>query len=353
MLEDLAIRNQILLERIKRNESDKLDPYIRRIELFIQNRLTESGDLIGSRAELNEILGDIKGFQLEQYSAFTYELLLVVEELANDQADFEYKALSDAIANTEVNTAKAVIPAIYNNPMSIPGLTSSPLIRPFIKGWEDSQIQAVETRIRQGYSQAETVPQIVRGIRGTKRLQYKDGIMSTSRRHLATMTHTVIQHASSQARKKTWEANDDVLKGYEWVSTLDKRTSRVCQSLDGRIFKIGKGPMPPAHPNCRSTTIPAVDSRYDLFASGSDRPSVGSRGAKKVDGNTTYYEWLKGQPRSFQEIAIGKTRTQLLRDGGLSAKEFAALQLDKNFQPLTLDEMRALRPKVFENAGIL
>ena len=107
------------------------------------------------------------------------------------------------------------------------------------------------------------------------------------------------------------------------------------------------------HPNCRSTTVPVVDKRYSIFGDDKGtRPSVGAGGAKKVSGGETYYGWLKKQPVAFQNTAIGPTRAALLRGGGLTSEEFAKLSLNKNFQPLTLKEMKRLRPEVFEEAGL-
>ena len=45
-------------------------------------------------------------------------------------------------------------------------------------------------------------------------------------------------------------------------------------------------------------------------------------------------------------------RGKLSREGGLTAERFAALQLDKNFKPLTLDQLKELEPLAFDRAGI-
>jgi hypothetical protein len=66
----------------------------------------------------------------------------------------------------------------------------------------------------------------------------------------------------------------------------------------------------------------------------------------------SYYDWLKEQPASFQDQAIGPVRAKLLRDGGLSASRFAELSVDKYFAPLTLPEMQALDPVAFKRAGL-
>ncbi|MFB6349508.1 phosphoribosyltransferase [Moraxella sp. ZJ142] len=48
---------------------------------------------------------------------------------------------------------------------------------------------------------------------------------------------------------------------------------------------------------------------------------------------------------------MGKTRAKLFRDGGLAIEQFKQLQLDKNFTPLTLDEMRKLESGAFERVS--
>ena len=146
--------------------------------------------------------------------------------------------------------------------------------------------------------------------------------------------------------------NSDLVKGYKWVSTLDSKTSDQCQALDSREFKVGAGVLPPIHPNCRSTTTPLLSDKFDFLDKGATRASKGVEGGAQVSTKQTYYSWLKSQPVAFQNDAIGVTKSKLLRNGGLSADEFAKLSLNKNFQPLTLSEMKAKAPAVFESAGL-
>lgn len=56
---------------------------------------------------------------------------------------------------------------------------------------------------------------------------------------------------------------------YDYVAKLDKKTSKVCHSLNGKTFKVkdmvpGVN-APPMHPWCRSTTIPKVGNWRDEF----------------------------------------------------------------------------------------
>ena len=129
--------------------------------------------------------------------------------------------------------------------------------------------------------------------------------------------------------------------------------SDLCQSLDGQRFDLGEGPLAPAHPNCRSTVVPVTKTFREL---GIDIPGMSEGDRANVDGpvpaRLTYFEWLKTQPESFIEAALGPTRAKLFVDGGISAQAFAKLQLGRNFEPLTIEEMRAKAPKVFERAGV-
>ena len=56
---------------------------------------------------------------------------------------------------------------------------------------------------------------------------------------------------------------------YKYVAKIDSKTSKLCHSLNGEIFKV-KDMMPgvnapPMHPFCRSTTVPHVSNWRDQF----------------------------------------------------------------------------------------
>jgi hypothetical protein len=106
--------------------------------------------------------------------------------------------------------------------------------------------------------------------------------------------------------------------------------------------------VPPAHINCRSSTVPILDERFAFLKEGATQS--GQFGP--VDADETYFSWLKKQPAKFQDEAIGPVRGKLLREGGLSAERFGQLRLSKNFDPLSLAEMQKLEPLAFDKAGI-
>ena len=226
------------------------------------------------------------------------------------------------------------------------------MLEPFIKDWSTKEIQRVNNAITQGFYQGQTNAEITRRVRGTKANKFNDGELAKVNRSNRTIVRTAVQHSSTQARVLTMNQNKDLVKQYQWVSTLDSRTSDQCTALDGMRFNVGEGPLPPIHPNCRSTITPALSRKFDFLDRGATRASKGDEGGKQVSTKETYFSWLKKQPVAFQNDAIGVSRSKLLRNGGLTSDEFAKLSLNRNFEAMTLAEMKKAQPAVFEAAGL-
>lgn len=354
ILYDAEIRHAVFLERLKSGEVAKFAPFLKQIDRLIRDRL--SGDDITdfTRDRLERLLQTVDGLLLAIFTEYTDQLNLDLIDLAQYEATFEASTLGQA----GPATFEAVVPALAQiraavlaNPLSVRGADGGKLLKPFIQGWATTERTRVVNAIRQGFFEGQTNSEIIRAIRGTRSLQYKDGILAITDRNASSIVRTAVQHVATQARMETLKENSDVVQGVEWVSTLDSRTTPTCKSLDGKRFKIDEGPRPPIHINCRSTVVP-ITRFSDVFGKDATRASKGADGAKQVDASLSYYEWLKTQPAAFQDEALGKARAKLFRDGGLSAERFSALQLDRQFQPLTLDEMRRLEPLAFERAGL-
>ena len=240
-----------------------------------------------------------------------------------------------------------IVTAALTDPLSVCGSDGGKLLETFVTDWSKSQQDAFTAIIRRGYFEGQTNARMSQAIRGTMSANSSDELVQINKRQADAMVSTAVQHAAQQARAETWKANADLSTDYEWISTLDARTCPVCRSLDRQVFGMGKGPQPPAHPQCRCTTILSIPENAWL-RKGAQRASVNG----PVPMELNYYQWLKQQPAEFQDEVIGPVRGKLFRDSGLSPERFAALQLDRNFQPLTLEEMRALEPAAFLKAGI-
>ena len=89
----------------------------------------------------------------------------------------------------------------------------------------------------------------------------KSGLLASTAQ-LKTLTRTAITETSNFVSNTTYKLNDDVVQGYQYVATLDSRTSLICGRLDGKVYSLSNknAPQPPQHFNCRSTTIPVIKS---------------------------------------------------------------------------------------------
>lgn len=350
----IATRHQVLLERLKARQAQDFTSVLPKLEKAIVDvvnatRLSRMSEL--KRRELDTLLTELRA-QQEVYIQRNNEAFLArMREFAGYESGFEARTLETGLAGAlkrlslVVPTSEQAYRAALQSPLSATGQ----LLRPFVESWGQRHLQGVDGAVRRAWGEGRTVQQLVQEIRGTRALNYRDGLVDVSRRQAEAVARTSVQHVASAARNVTWERNSDVVQGYVWVSTLDARTTTACRSLDGKTFKLGQGPKPPLHINCRSTTIADVGRQYDFLDEGAMRVAKGGT----VPADMSYYDWLKTQPASFQDVALGPSRGKLFRDGGLSADRFAALNLNRNFEPLTLDEMRALEPEAFKRAGLL
>ena len=205
--------------------------------------------------------------------------------------------------------------------------------------------------MRAGYFRGDTTQSIVRQIIGTRGMGYKDGHLAAIKRDATILVRTATQNMANIARQETYRENDDIIRGWQFVATLDDRTCPTCGPLDGNVYGLGEGPQPPIHPQCRCTSVPALDEAFAGLEKGATRVARDADGNTViVDADMTYYEWLKTQDADFQDAVLGKTRGALLRDGGLTAKRFAELNLGRDFKPRTLDEMRGMDDADFKRA---
>ena len=324
-LVDSTVRHAVYLERLKSGEANQMVSFLQEVDREIRKKLLMRSEIAAyKRDKLNRLLKEIDTLLTGLYAKQTAGLIGSLKELAEYESGFEARSLNAVVGGVTFATPadSTVWAAATQDPMSVRGAQGGKLLEPFIADWSHSEVEAVKNRIRQGAFEGQTNAEIVRSIRGTKALRYKDGLLEITRRHAEAIVRTAVQHVASTARSQTWQHNADLVTGYRWVSTLDSRTTTQCRSLDGQKFVMG--------------------------GKGGTRSSANGY----VDADLTYYQWLKRQPAAFQDSAVGPTRGRLLRNGGINAERFAQLQLDRNFQPLTLNEMRQLEPQAFERAGI-
>ena len=105
--------------------------------------------------------------------------------------------------------------------------------------------------------------------------------MNTSKSNAGRLVMTEEAYFSSAAQGKSYK--DLGVEKYEILATLDDVTSKLCRSLDGKVFDMKDYKpgvtAPPFHNYCRSTTVPQLDE--EIWG-------VGERAVRDKDGKTYY-----------------------------------------------------------------
>jgi SPP1 gp7 family putative phage head morphogenesis protein len=194
-------------------------------------------------------------------------------------------------------------------------LPNGQVLKSSFENMAEREAAAFGQAVRNGFLTGESTESITRRLIG--RLQEGDsgsisqllragGAATTkANNQIRTVVRTSINQVANAASMKAYEANQDITKKYRYTATLDSRTSPICRALDGTEHFYGKGPIPPQHFNCRSTTVPIID--YEGL--GFDPPPPSKIGRPNSDKNIpdgeTYGAWLKRQPKAVQEKVLG------------------------------------------------
>ena len=191
------------------------------------------------------------------------------------------------------------------------------------RGIAASSQEKLALAIRSGVFSGETSQQIARRLVGqlnfadfgplsVKQLAASGGeLTKLANYQIQTIVRTSVNQVQNQASQAVYAANSKVAPKYEYVATLDSKTTPICQRLDGQQFEYNKGPTPPQHFNCRSTTVPVVDfdglqEKYPGLEKPpktalDTRPSMTGR----VPQGQAYGDWLLNQKRDLQIKTLG------------------------------------------------
>lgn len=142
----------------------------------------------------------------------------------------------------------------------------------------------------------------IRGDRIDKVIKTFDKRMGVGYSRSSNIVQTEHAYIAGEATFKGYEETG--VEKYEYLATLDTRTSQICRDMDGKTFKLSEKVVwlnyPPLHCRCRSTTVPYFE----------DEESYDQRIARDYEGKVyyvpedmTYHDWydkyVKGNPNEL------------------------------------------------------
>ena len=290
-----------------------------------------------------------------------------LEKLAQVEAKAVPAALNKAIG-TSILSNKIPIPTL-NAIVQGKILDGHPLSDHWAKQSANAR-RVFNGQVAQGLLLGESTGQIVQRIAGNGGV---GGLGPVARRDLTALVRTSVMAVTNGVKLRMFE-NMETVKGIQWLSTLDTRTTLICIALDGKMWRLPdykpvapnnkRFPGATAHVNCRSTQIPITYTWSELAGktlpeadnqtiSDAIRAKMTENGAPEseivgaiararasVDGpvraGMTYQEWADSQTRERLEQILGKGRADLYNSGHITMSDLT----DQNNRPLTVAELR-------------
>lgn len=357
---DEAIGHAVYVARYGNGAANKMIRLLNKADSELSAKLLatlEGVDAAGySERRLTQLLASVRRLNGKTYKAVIESLKDELEAFAAHESGYQYSLFAELLP--EFVTNRFGLHAIAPDQLYA-AAASRPFQGRLLSEWgsklEADRLKKITDAVRMGYLLNEPTEQITRRVVGTLAQNREDGAIQVSRRDLAAVTRTAVAHVASTSRQKFAQANSDIVKGKQWLSTLDTRTTHICiirdrlmYSLDGKPIghKIPylRGPGR-AHFCCRSTETLVLKSWREMGIP-VDEMDAGTRASMdgQVPGDTTYAGWLARQSPERQKQVLGTQRAELVQAGKLKIPE---LYNDKG-EFLTLAQLRRLEPHAFQ-----
>lgn len=334
---DAFTRHQVYLEGYKDGLDGRLDPVLRDMYDDLQAELAKTKvERLNAltKKQLNALIRQIQRLQLRRNDAFRAGMLKELRAFAQGDAALNRQILEE-IEDTTVEEAYErnlgtpllgllalrrnrqgrthLWALVSNTPDPATGLTAKQAVNQYL----NYVTRNVRELILQGYANGWTPAETMRQIFGTRSRRFRDGFVARAARHGSAMLHTTVQHVASVVQAGVASI---FYSNYEWVAVLDSNTTKICRSRDGRVYKYGKGPLPPAHHRCRSQAVPT------------------RKGVTYSNIPGAFFGWLQLQPVAVQNDIIGRRLAGGLRSGRVNAEGLGRF---RSRQRLTLEQFLA------------
>lgn len=282
--------------------------------------------------EIEQMLKDMFDIEIKDKKQLTELLIEADKRIDKSIATMQesYNAEMLAVANLEKsfahNLLKASLPRVFRSELVLNKYTSKDILALNILNSSTSkniftELNASSKRtfrkfISEGFDAGESNYKIYK--KSTKTV----GFRVAFDRNAMTIVRTGVMAMANEAKSQFAKDNERFFEGVQWVSTLDSKTTPICMKNDGKFFKVGEGPRPPAHYNCRSTVIFIVKKIADLEKEFGKKAKLDEDTRMSMDGkvpeSVNYEKFLRGKGDDFIKEKLGVTRAKLFTDGKLT-----------------------------------
>ena len=361
-LRDALLMHQIGLDRLSAGEYNKLLAILRRMERQIRELLrvrlaqigiVEPGEVgFFTQQRLARLLKEIQIIRGTYFNEMRRVLESDLAELGKYETEFLSRLFRGAVPN---EIPLALVLASERLIQSV--VSSQPFQGHLLKTHFDRLAstnaraavllkQAIEEGILTGESSTQIVSRVLGQIRGPFRL---------TRANVQALVHTSVGHVTGAMRDQMGKDNSDLVKGFEWSSVFDLRTTvEYCLPRGGKLYTLdfqpinhslpwGAGPGR-IHWNCRSSSNMIMRSWEELgFEANELTPGTRASMNGQIPDDTTNVQFFERALRNPQHRARlqelhGHRLINAVDAGEISLDELA-LRTARANRRLTLDEL--------------
>lgn len=336
-LRDEAIAHTVWISRYSTGVANRMVKLLNDSDAELTARLLVAMDSLPTSqftvSRLESLLGSVHELNQQAIAGMQTSLADELLQLAGHEAGYQL-SLFDALLPQQVKERyplQGITPEqLYAAAMAQP--FQGRLLSEWAGNLEADRMARVVNAVRRGYLLGDTTETIARQVRGIASKGYKDGALQLSRTNAASITKTAVNHLAATARTSFAEANGDILRGKQWLSTLDNKTTPTCIIRDRLRYTLDNKPVGHKVPYlqgpgkihfcCRSTETLITKSWRELGID-SDELDEGTRASMdgQVPADTTYLGWLARQSPQRQDEILGPERAALYRAGELKLGE--------------------------------
>lgn len=363
-LQDESIAHAIWIARYSTSVANRMIKILNDSDAELTARLLVAMDSLDAESftvsRLESLLVSVRALNRDVVQSMSESLAGELQELAQHEAGYQMSLFQFAIPDDVL----ALHPLVGISPDAV---YAAAMAKPFqgrlLSEWADSleadRMTRISNTVRQGFLLGDMHEQIARKVRGHANRGYQDGALQMSRANAGSIAKTAVGHLAATARKSFADANDDILKGKQWLSTLDNKTSKDCRIRDRLKYTLDNKPVGHKVPYlqgpgkihfcCRSTETYILKSSEELgIKVGEIKDSSRASMDGQVPADTNYQDWFSRQSFTRQAEIVGETRARLIRDGGMSPDEF----YNDRGEWLTLDQLRNRDAQAFKDARV-
>lgn len=156
-----------------------------------------------------------------------------------------------------------------------------------------------------------------------------------------TISRTEMLDAYRASSAYTHRANADLVEGWEWYASTDRKTCSACFARHGTVHPVTE-PGPDDHPRGRCTRLPVLKTWEELGINAPEPPPV------VLDGEKAF----RRMTRADQLAVLGPTRLALLDSGRITWSDLATWRNNPSWrrsnQPTTVRDLQAIADRTQE-----